>query len=99
MSYEREAYYGKADKTLRITFDENILARTTDISLQSNIYGENILEEGTVLMEIKCSGGIPLWLTSILSKEKIYKTSFSKYGKAYEKIIFPKSTNISIKEE
>ena len=99
LSYEREAYYGKADKTLRITFDENILARTTDISLQSNIYGENILEEGTVLMEIKCSGGIPLWLTSILSKEKIYKTSFSKYGKAYEKIIFPKLNNISIKEE
>ena len=30
-------------------------------------------------MEIKCSGGIPLWMTQILSKEHIYKTSFSKY--------------------
>ena len=35
-------------------------------------------------MEIKCSGGIPLWMTQVLSKEHIYKTSFSKYGTAYK---------------
>ena len=41
-----------------------------------------------VLMEIKCSGGIPLPVTEILSEEKIYKTNFSKYGTAYKKMIF-----------
>jgi hypothetical protein len=41
-------------------------------------------------MELKCPGGIPMWMTEILSKEKIYKTSFSKYGTAYRTIIFPK---------
>ena len=40
-------------------------------------------------MEIKCSGGIPLWMVDILSREKIYKTSFSKYGTAYRDIILP----------
>jgi hypothetical protein len=35
------------------------------------------------LMELKCPGAIPLWMTNILSEEHIYKTSFSKYGKAY----------------
>jgi len=44
-----------------------------------------------VLMEIKSSGGIPLWLTQVLSEEKIYKTSFSKYGTAYAMLIFPQT--------
>lgn len=45
-----------------------------------------------VLMEIKTSGGIPLWMTHVLAQEKIYKTSFSKYGTAYEKMICRKQT-------
>jgi hypothetical protein len=40
-------------------------------------------------MEIKCSGGIPLWMTQVLSEEHIYKTSFSKYGTAYSRYIQP----------
>jgi hypothetical protein len=46
-------------------------------------------------MEIKCSGGIPLWMTEVLSKEKIYKTSFSKYGIAYKTLIFPQTHKIN----
>lgn len=98
LAYEREAYYGIEEPSLRITFDDNILARINDISLQSDIYGEALLKDDQVLMEIKCNGGIPLWLTSVLSQEKIYKTSFSKYGKAYEKIIYPKLNKINIME-
>ena len=40
-------------------------------------------------MEIKCSGGIPLWMTQVLSREKIFKSSFSKYGTAYQTLIYP----------
>ncbi|MBQ8621730.1 MAG: polyphosphate polymerase domain-containing protein [Oscillospiraceae bacterium] len=89
LSYEREAYYCKEGGDFRVTFDDNILCRREDISLESDIYGTSLLEDGKVLMEIKCSGGIPLWMTSVLSQERIYKTSFSKYGTAYEKMIFP----------
>jgi hypothetical protein len=46
-------------------------------------------------MEIKCSGGIPLWMTRILSQEKIYKTSFSKYAAAYQMLIFPQTHAIN----
>lgn len=90
LSYEREAYYSKAGDDFRVTFDDNILCRQEDLTLESEPYGVSILEEGKVLMEIKCSGGIPLWMTHVLSKEHIYKTSFSKYGTAYQKLIFPK---------
>ena len=46
-------------------------------------YGKEMLEAGKFLMELKCPGAIPLWMTEILSEERIYKTSFSKYGTAY----------------
>ena len=77
LSYEREAYYCNDGSDFRVTFDDNILCRQEDLSLESEVYGTPILPEGKVLMEIKCSGGIPLWMTHVLSKEKIYKTSFS----------------------
>lgn len=89
LSYEREAYYEKNGGSFRVTFDDNILFRTTDLSLISDTYGESLLEEGKVLMELKCSGGIPLWFVRVLSAEKIYKTSFSKYGTGYTRFILP----------
>jgi hypothetical protein len=89
LSYGREAYYDKNGEDFRVTFDDNILCRQTDVNLCSGIYGTPILSEGKVLMELKCSGGIPLWMAEVLSREKIYKTSFSKYGTAYSTLIFP----------
>ncbi len=90
LSYEREAYYAKDGSDFRVTFDENILCRQTEMSLEAEVWGTQILEEDKVLMEVKCSGGIPLWMTHILSEEQIYKTSFSKYGTAYQTMIYPK---------
>ena len=90
LSYEREAYYSKDHSDFRVTFDEKILCRQEDLSLESEVYGTPILPEGSVLMEIKCSGGIPLWMVHVLSQEHIYKTSFSKYGTAYQTMIYPK---------
>ena len=91
LSYERKAYYCNDGSDFRVTFDDNILCRQEDLSLASEVYGTPILPEGKVLMEIKCSGGIPLWMTHVLSEEKIYKTSFSKYGTAYGTLIFPQT--------
>ena len=89
LSYEREAYYSGDGSDFRITFDDRVLCRQDELSLGSGVYGTPILPQGKVLMEIKCSGGIPLWMTQVLSREHIYKTSFSKYGTAYQKLIFP----------
>ena len=91
LSYEREAYYCNDGSDFRVTFDDNILCRREDLSLASDVYGEPILPDGMTLMELKCSGGIPLWMTRVLSEEKIYKTSFSKYGTAYKTMIFPEN--------
>ena len=95
LSYVREAYYANDGSDLRVTFDDTILCRQENLSLASDVYGTPILPVGRVLMEIKCSGGIPLWMTHVLSEEKIYKTSFSKYGAAYQTLIFPQTHEIN----
>ena len=101
LSYEREAYYEKGGGSFRVTFDERVLCRQSDLSLGCPAYGDPILPEERVLMEVKCGGGIPLWMVRILSEEKIRKTSFSKYGTAYQRLILPKerTKNISDRKE
>ena len=81
--YDREAYY---EKDLRITFDRNIRYRLNDLNLSTSLEGVQ-LDEGTIIMEIKTINGMPLWLVDLLSNNKIYKTSYSKYGMAYKKVI------------
>lgn len=98
LSYEREAYYSNDNSDFRVTFDENILCRQDNLSLKSETYGTPILNNGSILMEIKCSGGIPLWMTSVLSKEHIFKIPFSKYGTAYRTIIFPQLQKLSMQK-
>lgn len=99
LSYRRFAYFDKNGGDFRITFDDNILCRQDDLNLSSPVYGQPILDPELVLMEIKCSGGIPLWMTKTLSDMKIYKTRLSKYGTAYEKLIFNKKQLSTEKEQ
>lgn len=101
LSYEREAYYSKDGSDFRVTFDDTILCRQENLSLCADAYGTPLLPDGMVLMEVKCSGGIPLWMVHALSEEHIYKTSFSKYGTAYQTMIYPElyQTNHHFTEE
>ena len=87
LSYEREAFYSLDGSDFRVTFDENILYRRNDISLGSEIYGHPLLGKQQTLMEIKTSCGIPLWMSETLTKHHLYKTSFSKYGSAYQRMM------------
>lgn len=83
LSYEREAWYEKGNHDFRITFDQNLLWRENDLDLHTGVFGKQIIPEDEIIMEVKTGMGIPLWLTQILTREKIYKTSFSKYATAY----------------
>jgi len=87
IGYDRLAFMGKDFPELRITFDENIRWRDTDLDLRAGQEGMPILPEEQVIMEIKVPKAAPLWLTDALSKHKIYPVSFSKYGTCYKNFI------------
>jgi hypothetical protein len=84
LSYQREAYFPEENSGLRITFDEEILARQDGLSLREEPGGQPLLPSELTLMEIKTPGGLPLWLTHALTRYGVQKTSFSKYGTAYQ---------------
>ena len=87
--YDREAY--NLDR-LRVTFDTNIRYRLNDLNLSTSLEGIQ-LDEGLIMMEVKTIHAIPLWLVKLLSDNKIYKTSYSKYGTAYRKVISKMTNN------
>lgn len=84
--YDRTAYV-QDDSDLRITFDKNVRYRIDKLDLCSSLDGECLFDDSTIIMEIKASRPYPKWLISILNQNKIYKTSFSKYGTAYKKVL------------
>lgn len=83
IAYKRHSFVGVSEPSFRITFDEDIVWRDYDLALEKGKYGRPLLEEGQVLMEVKAQSAIPLWFTKFLTENHIYRTSFSKYGKAY----------------
>lgn len=84
IAYDRQAYFSNGNHDLRITFDNNIRSRRTDLRLESGDYGDLLLDGDLWLMEIKSDKSIPVWLSTLLSDHKLYKSSFSKYGTEYK---------------
>ncbi|QQO09408.1 polyphosphate polymerase domain-containing protein [Breznakiella homolactica] len=85
--YDRIALCGSADSSLRITFDKNTRWRNDQLTFASGDYGTPLLSPGERLMEIKLNGAFPFWLSHLLSQQKIYPISFSKYGRVYWEIL------------
>jgi SPX domain protein involved in polyphosphate accumulation len=87
LSYDRKAMFGIENRDLRITFDTNIRTRRYDLKLESGSYGDSLLESDKWLMEVKAEKSIPIWLSKLLSENKIISSSFSKYGEEYKRMI------------
>ena len=81
--YDRLAYY-QDNSDLRITIDMNPRYRTNDLNLHTSMEGIPLIEEGGAILEVKVQHSVPTWLSAILSKGKIYQTSFSKVGTAHK---------------
>ncbi len=102
LAYDRVAYFGNDDNDLRISFDLEIRARRRDVSFEAGDFGAKLLKDGRIVMEIKVGKSYPLWLVDLLSQNKIYPTSYSKYGaeyKAYLKNEHLANTLFQIKEQ
>ena len=83
ISYERDAFAGREESGLRITFDKNAFYRSCDLRLENGPSGYPVFPDESGIMEIKTLGAMPLWLADALDELRIFPTSFSKYGTAY----------------
>lgn len=84
LSYDRLAW---RLEDLRITLDWNVRYRTERLDLTVPPDGEQLLDPGQYLLEIKTASAMPLWLVEVLDQNQIRKQSFSKYGKAYLRLL------------
>lgn len=82
ITYDRLAYQAKRHADLRITFDTNLKTRRF-----SSETAKNLLPKNTWILEVKSATNMPLWLTAALTKHKIYKRSYSKYGNEYKQYL------------
>lgn len=87
LSYDRFAFFGREDKSFRVTFDSNIRSRRSDVRLDTGNYGELLLPGGLWVMEVKAERAVPLWFSRLLSENRLYPVSFSKYGTEYRRNI------------
>lgn len=78
--YEREAFFSKFDKSLRITFDKNL--RYFSHPKLANLYFDKDLDLATpnhFVLELKFNNGYPRWLQDIVQEFNLYRRSVSKY--------------------
>ncbi|MCL2387270.1 MAG: polyphosphate polymerase domain-containing protein [Defluviitaleaceae bacterium] len=84
ISYQRKALAGIGeDSALRLTFDKNVRYRLNELNFSNPEKGQLVFPEDSVIMEIKTSLSIPMWLARFLSENKIFGTSCSKYGTCF----------------
>lgn len=85
VQYDRLALFGKENKDFRMTFDHNVRTRRSDFKFGPADEDEMLLPDDVYIMEIKILGGMPLWLTALLSENELFSQGFSKYGVKYKR--------------
>ena len=94
----REAWAGRNDSELRVTFDTNLRWRDRELDLRCGDHGALILPAEQILMEIKIPGTAPVWLSHLLSHTGVFPTSFSKHGTCYRQNLMGHEANHRQKE-
>ena len=80
--YDREAYFGKFDSSLRVTFDKRLRGALSP-SL-SRLYDERGLWQalpGSAILEVKFfRGALPLWVSRLIKQYGLPRMALSKYA-------------------
>ncbi len=80
ISYQREAWVGKVDHRLRVTFDHLCRAHPPgEPSTPLGGAGAPLLPDHEIVLEVKFNRRLPVWLRDALCLEQIRPIRFSKY--------------------
>ncbi len=87
--YQREPYFSRIDDYARVTFDTEIRAQATDrLSFEPTPRGWRALDDAVtqrmmasmIVLELKFTTQVPLWLVNLVRRFGLQRMSFSKYG-------------------
>jgi hypothetical protein len=96
--YEREPYFSNIDDYARVTFDTCIRAQVAaDMSFASRERGWRALDDAVtqrtldsmIVLELKFTTHVPLWLVHIVERLGLTRRAFSKYGTAIRAFYAP----------
>ncbi len=81
VTYEREAFYSRFDRTLRITFDKNVRSRL--YPTLDSLYADRDMKyvmPGHFVFEVKFHRGLPGWVRSVVMRFDLPRLAVSKYA-------------------
>jgi predicted DNA-binding WGR domain protein len=84
VSYDRHAFHCITDPDLRVTFDLNLRCRNEDLNIEYGAYGDNFIDPNLVVLEVKVTDSVPLWLVRILQDLECEQRSASKFCTSLE---------------
>lgn len=85
ISYRREAWIGRVDDRLRVTFDyEGKVHDPMDLSTARLSGGAAVIPDGHYVMEVKFNSAFPRWIRDIICQQHLMPRRFSKYAAGIE---------------
>lgn len=89
--YDRLAFHARSEESdLRLTFDADLVTCRYGGDDEQTLLGDD-----RMIMELKSSYNIPLWLVELLSEAGVQRQGFSKYGQEYLHYLRTTSTTLA----
>ncbi|MFX1371977.1 MAG: VTC domain-containing protein [Promethearchaeota archaeon] len=85
VSYKRQAYQSRFEKTFRITLDTNVKVRNHNLNLKIGGGSKFIVPQRICIMEVKFNNFIPNWAIKIIQKNDCIQYKISKFATGIEK--------------
>jgi hypothetical protein len=85
VSYKRQPFLSKVEKTFRLTFDTNVMVRNFNFDLHFGGGSKFIVPRGICIMEVKFNNFIPNWAIKIIQKNDCIQYKISKFASGLEK--------------
>lgn len=94
--YKRKAYFSVIDEYARVTFDSNLKFQKVDtfhFDIQKNALTNYdnplIFPDGCdVILELKCTTKVPLWMVDLIKHFDLQRSSFSKYSSSLREMLW-----------
>jgi len=86
VSYLRQPFLSKVERSFRLTFDTNVTVRNYNFDLHFGGGSKFIVPRGICIMEVKFNNFIPKWAIKIIQKNDCIQYKISKYAAGLAKI-------------